>query len=82
MIQQTSLEAFEGIATDLSSKQDKVLKLFKRYGLMCNEEVARLLSWPINCVTPRVLELRNLGLLRQQGTKYNTNNRKVMVWGA
>lgn len=26
-----------------------------------NSELAAMLNWPINCITPRVYELRNLG---------------------
>lgn len=61
MIQQTSLLAWNKIKGQLSHKQEEVLdciRSFKRP--VTNAEISNRLNWPINRVTPRVLELRLL----------------------
>lgn len=80
MIRQTSLMAYKTIRNDLGKKQMDVLLLFRRHRQpLTNKSVARLLGWPINCVTPRVLELRQYGLLIERGVGVE-NGRKVLYW--
>lgn len=45
-----------------------------------NQEIAEKLRWPINCVTPRVKELREKGRVREAGDKYAVTGRKVKTW--
>jgi len=60
----TSLEAyFNRVLPHLSEKQAAVLNVFKHGEAFTNAEVAAILGWSINRVTPRVLELRQKGLL-------------------
>lgn len=63
MIQQTSLEAYAQAKRNLGEKQQIVLELLRRtYPLdFTNMEIAYVLGWPINRVTPRVYELRQMG---------------------
>lgn len=58
MIQQTSLLAYREIKPTLNDRQAKVLQAIEAIYPACNAQVAQYLGWPINTVTPRVLELR------------------------
>lgn len=79
MIQQTSIEAYREI--NLSRNQEIVYDIFQDNEPYSNHDVARCLSWEINCVTPRVLELRNMGLLVHSGYKKDfITNKRVMTW--
>jgi len=82
MIQQTSLQAYVSVVGGLSRRQDVVYQLFLRYKCpFSNREISKHLGWPINCVTPRVLELRKLGLLKCVGYQVNPQGRSEIVWG-
>lgn len=63
MIQQTSLEAYMQAAPKISRCHKTILELLAYGQPMTNAEIAQRLNWSINRVTPRVLELRRLGLL-------------------
>lgn len=64
MMQDTSLEAyFAKTLPKLARCQKTVLDAYVRDYDYTNWEVAEKLGWSINRVTPRVLELRNHGLL-------------------
>lgn len=66
MLQQTSLEAWIRIQAELGEKQAHVFSVFKHSREpLTNMEVASLLGWSINRVTPRVFELRERGLLKE-----------------
>ena len=66
-VQETSLEAYREIQPNLGKKQHEVYRVLKaatRRGFdMTNMELAVLLKWSINRVTPRVFELRTLGIV-------------------
>ena len=64
-LQDTSLEAYyTRVLPVLGERQHQVYEVFMRaHHSMTNMEVANILGWSINRVTPRVLELRELGLL-------------------
>lgn len=83
MIQQTSLEAYEKIVPTLGKRQREVLFLFYRYKHrdFTNTEAAYRLGLPINCVTPRVLELRRKGLLELSTIrKCSLTKHRAMSW--
>ena len=81
MIQQTSLEAYKFILHDLGEKQQEVLDTIIRHPGMSNHDIARFLGWEINCVTPRVNELRDMGLVDLMSIKEDgITNRRVMCW--
>lgn len=63
MIQQTSIKAFESIQKSLGDRQKKVYLALCDLQAANNLILARRLGLPINQVTPRVLELRKLGLV-------------------
>jgi len=79
-VQQTSIEAYDCIYDDLGKKQKEVYDVIEQYVGVCNQDIAEILGWGINCVTPRVKELRDFGLVRQGGYKLNSNGYRVMTW--
>jgi len=85
MSQETSLRAYyDKVLPHLGERQTQVLKVFKSEGLdLTNMEAARLLRWSINRVTPRVLELRHLGLLMfNQRRRCQVTGNYAMAWTA
>jgi DNA-binding MarR family transcriptional regulator len=66
-MQQTSLEAYHKIEGSLGWAQSEVLRVLRDAAVhgfdMTNSELAQLLKWSINRVTPRVKELRDQGLV-------------------
>ena len=79
MIQQTSLEAYEILVDDIGNRQREVLDCIRMYPGVCNKEISEKLLLPINCVTGRVKELRDMGFVMCCGCKIY-NNRRVMIW--
>jgi DNA-binding Lrp family transcriptional regulator len=70
MLQQTSLEAFELIKPKINANQRIILDVIE--GAACDMtgmEIAKYLGWSVNRVTPRVLELRQKGLLKGCGVR-------------
>ena len=63
MIQQTSINAFEGIRKELGNRQEIVLETLRNLEVANNTIIAKKLGLPINQITPRVLELREKGLI-------------------
>ena len=80
MIQQTSMEAYDCIYDDLGERQKIVFDVIDEYSNVCNQDISMILDLPINCVTGRVKELRDLGFVSHAGYKLNDNGRRVMVW--
>jgi len=76
-MQQTSLIAYKDIKKTLGKRQQQVLSALAIP--RSNAEIARALHLPINSVTPRVLELRNKGLVRKAGTT-KISGRLAIVW--
>lgn len=81
MIQQTSLEAYEAILPTLSDRQLIVFEVIQRHPGMSNHDIARFLNWEINCVTPRVDELRDRNMIGLNVIKKDRiTEKKVMAW--
>lgn len=81
MIQQTSMIAYLENLQNLGSRQQAVLKAISTRDAICNQEIAKLLNWEINRVTPRVLELRDAGYVEEAyRDKYEPTNRTVIYW--
>ena len=86
MVQQTSLNAFIEIGSGLGIKQLKILCLFRKVGIpLSNSSISSMIKWPINCVTPRVKELREIKVNGKPLIKFRgygvENGRRVMLWG-
>lgn len=65
MVQSTSVAAYyERVRPKLGEKQAAVIRTMRHSDKdWSNNELARSLGWPINTVTPRVKELREMGLV-------------------
>lgn len=70
MVQQTSLMAFQGLVEPMVGKrQHEVYIALARRGPSTNMELALYLGWSINCVTPRMIELRTMGWVVDNGVR-------------
>lgn len=80
----TSLFAYHTeVKPNLSSKQEKVLEAFHTSTAadMTNAELAQVLKWPINTVTPRTNELVKKGKLRESTRRRCwTTGRTAIAW--
>ena len=63
MVTETSLLAFEDIKKDLGRRQKLVYDCLKIIQPATNLMISQYLKLPINSITPRVKELRNLKLV-------------------
>ncbi len=80
--QETSIESYKLILPELGNRQRQVFDVISKMPNVCNYEIGVILGLPINSVTPRVKELRDLGLVVCVGTKLDkVSNRNVMIWG-
>ncbi len=73
---QMSLMAWVQIYNDLGRRQRVVLEAIKRRPNSNNREIAESLGLPINTVTPRVKELRSLGVVINSGYKIDVKTKK------
>jgi len=82
--QQTSIDGFKALnAHSIGARQKQVLDTLKNYGGLSNREISLISRIPINVVTPRVLELRKMGIIIPLGTKKDPQTGfHVNVWGA
>lgn len=81
MYKETSYMAWDSIQEQINDKQKVVLWAFKSQGKKTNAEMGEFLSWPINCITPRVGELVKLGHVEAKGVKIGSTGRRAIVWG-
>jgi hypothetical protein len=65
----TSQEAYSKIIPKLPQCQYDVWFYLRNNPGLTNAEIAYHLNKPINCITPRVLELRNLGYVKYFGKR-------------
>ena len=81
MIQETSLEAYEILQPELGELQETVYNVIIGHPNMSNHDIARYLGWEINCVTPRVKELRDKHIVVFSHYKVDAiTNRQAMCW--
>lgn len=81
-VQQTSLFAYHGeVKPTLGERQKVIYNALRSRPNFTNTELAEYLNFPINTVTPRVGELRKLGLVRQAGIRTcKITGRTVISW--
>ena len=80
-VQQTSMEAYEAMIPLLSENQAVGYDVIRDHPGMSNHDIARFLHWEINCVTGRVKELRDLGVVVFCGNKVDrVTGNTVMCW--
>lgn len=82
MITDTSLDAYMSLdPMDISRSQAACLALIKKYPFISNRDIAKLLGWDINRVTPRTKELMDGGEIQRGGKKVDVlTNRAVYFW--
>jgi hypothetical protein len=81
MNQQTSLAAYQEIQSEIGRKQTYVLIMLKNLEVANNTILAKKLGWSINTVTPRVLELREKGMITQDSIRdCPITHRKTIFW--
>ena len=84
---QTSLEAWLEIQPNISGRRKQVFLALYELREATNMEIAKHLGWSINRVTPRVLELREMGVVEQSCirqcdvTKNNARAWKISITG-
>lgn len=83
--QATSGAAFGDMQQVIARKQAEVLRVLRAAGAASagynNRQLASILGWPINTVTPRVLELREQGkVVLAEKRPDNMTGRTVMHW--
>jgi hypothetical protein len=64
-VQITSREAYWRLIPELSDKQKEVYKIIRANKAINNTMISKKLSAPINSITPRTHELRELGLVTE-----------------
>lgn len=67
MIRQTSLEAYEEIKPELGDRQRQVFLFIERTGQCNNLMISKGTGLPINSITPRTGELKEMGLIEECG---------------
>lgn len=82
MINSTSLLAYNSIrGVIVGNKQKEVYMAIERLGEANNKDIARLLGKEINTITPRVVELRSMGLVIWAGDARDPRTgRKTSYW--
>ena len=70
-------------AVKLGERQADVLSAIEKYQPVSNLQLANILNWPINSVTGRVKELREMGMVINSGTAFDEmTERTVCLWAA
>lgn len=81
-VRSTSRQAYSQIVPFLGDKQAQVLGLLRDSEPLSNSEIAKMLGWEINRVTPRIKELRNMKLVAEMGRRRcHVTGMNVLVWG-
>ena len=79
-MQMTSLYAFDTAKKDLGRKQQEVYMAFEEHGPCTNRQLAEIMNWPINTITPRCGELRAKYKI-VECYKADDNGRTAIYWG-
>ena len=81
-VQETSLAAYhDEVKPTLTSRHSAVVAALKRYEDATNNELAQVLGWQINRVTPRIFELREMGaVVESQRRKDLFTGRLSIAW--
>ena len=80
--QPTSLFAYiNEVKPTLGHRQKTIYEALGLRESFTNTEMAAYLDWPINTITPRMKELRKIGLVRCAGTREcKVTGRNVLSW--
>ena len=79
----TSVESLLSFSPDqLGEKQLAVYQHILNHGPVSIREIAEGLNWPEHCVTGRLMELREMEIVGQDGEEYDqVTQRRVKLWG-
>jgi len=78
----TSREAYREVIPTLSARQAEVLAVLETSSPLTNAELAEKLGWSVNRITPRVLELREIGRVQDFGKRRcRVTGRSAYQWG-
>tara|TARA_R100000951_G_scaffold10686_3_gene9014 strand:- start:13763 stop:14026 length:264 start_codon:yes stop_codon:yes gene_type:complete len=84
MAHKNSIESYKQLLADgtITKRQSEVLTILKQdLGQATNRMIAKALSWDINRVTGRMSELREKGLVVENGSFHDKEtNRTVILW--
>jgi hypothetical protein len=83
-VQDTSIASYYSFTPqDLERSQFEVYNFLREKGPMCNREISVQMPKPINAVTARIKELREMGIVYEYGKKFDSvTNRNVTNWMA
>jgi predicted ArsR family transcriptional regulator len=79
MIRDTSREAYNSLDR-LNEKQKAVLQIIRKHQPCTDQQIAAILQWPINRVTPRRGELEKKGVIVDAGKTKTSSGRQAHVW--
>lgn len=66
---------------NLGEKQEQVYNAIEQYQPVTNRQLSNILHWPINSITGRVKELRDMGLVYKEWSAYDqVTERTVSTW--
>jgi len=80
--EQTKIMSYlELTPAEIGQRQRQVLEALRELGSASNRQLSAHIGIPINCITPRVKELRTLGVVIPVGTEFDYETRRpVMKW--
>lgn len=80
---ETSIASYRNFSTEeLGRRQIAVLAHLIKYGPHTNRQLSERMGIPINCICPRVNELRKLGKVKPIGKIHDPiTDRDVTIWG-
>lgn len=79
----TQIDAWISIQDSLPSSRREVFQVISQAGEqgVSTVAIAETLHWPINCVSGRITELRNGGVVRDSGRRcMNPSGKKAILW--
>ena len=80
-LQQTSLDAWNNLQLGIGQRQMQVYLAIKDMREATNAMLSKRLQLPINCITPRTLELRHLGMVVESyRDKCPITGRSAIFW--
>jgi len=78
--EQVRNKALFSVLDDLSRRQAEVYSIIEKFQPISNESIAKHLNVYPHQVTPRVLELRELGIVEWAGEGKTLDNRPFSFW--
>lgn len=74
-------DALSSILDDLNERQRQVYNIIRKWQPISNERIAQHLNCHPHQVTPRVFELREMGIVEFAGESHSEiSSRKVSLW--